>query len=742
MNIRWIAVLCLILAVLSISCACAADNTTDCNITQEDVSIPMEEIGPDDINITFDERMWQENLTDIEVELPDEAAGEFCIKIDDEPIYNETITDHTFTVPVKLPKPKFIIIANTYPPIDVRTYKVSAFYNGIDLNINRTLKVMLYPPDYNYISFPEEILQYKQNQVVMIFPRSANGTLEFYIDDRLFERTTPRPIFTWQTDPFSSLCLGNHTVRISYLGDEYYRPFNKTFNFTVTNVKITIPKVVNISHDDCIALETLPSTSGTVKVFIDGKLVKSARVENGEFIMSLEGYIKYTSREVKVAFEGNGISRTKSQQVSMTYDFDVWAKAFTYGDRNAIEIMLPDTLNNRLLTVTINGTEYAFAHEQNIANNIVEVDISGLDVGNYSMTVSFAGDDRFYALSRTYSFTVEYGFHVPDEVEYGDASKVYLKLPSDANGNMEVFIDGILFRSVRLNGGYAEARIDSFEPNEHKICLKYTGSDYDVCEFNSSFYLTPKITLTYRFTAGEDRYVTVEVAKSCRGHVIFTIDEKEYKVNIKDGIARISLKNLKAGEHDIYVDYYGANAYEDLYNWRVVTVSNAKIMLASSQATFKDVNIKIKLLTKDKKPFAYRTVTVKFNGKTYKIKTNRKGILTFKKSMKLKKKSYTLKVTYMGAKLTKRIKVSPIAVKVKKTKKRLTVKVFINKKAKNEIVKIKVNNKKFKVRTNRWGVAKLAIKKNVLKKLMKGKKVTYQATYLKGTVKYTVKVKK
>ena len=38
--------------------------------------------------------------------------------------------------------------------------------------------------------------------------------------------------------------------------------------------------------------------------------------------------------------------------------------------------------------------------------------------------------------------------------------------------------------------------------------------------------------------------------------------------------------------------------------------------------------------------------------------------------------------------------------------------------------------------------AKVTIKKNVLKKLKKGKKVTYQATYLKDTVKRTAKVKK
>ena len=40
------------------------------------------------------------------------------------------------------------------------------------------------------------------------------------------------------------------------------------------------------------------------------------------------------------------------------------------------------------------------------------------------------------------------------------------------------------------------------------------------------------------------------------------------------------------------------------------------------------------------------------------------------------------------------------------------------------------------------GVAKVTIPKSVLKKLKVGKKITYQATCIGETIKYTVKVKK
>jgi len=57
-------------------------------------------------------------------------------------------------------------------------------------------------------------------------------------------------------------------------------------------------------------------------------------------------------------------------------------------------------------------------------------------------------------------------------------------------------------------------------------------------------------------------------------------------------------------------------------------------------------------------------------------------------------------------------------------------------------VTFKFNGKKYKAKTNKKGVAKVTIKKSVLKKLKVGKTVKYQATYLKDTVKKSSVVKK
>ena len=434
----------------------------------------------------------------------DDVSGEFCILIDEEVIYNETITDSHFKVPVVLPKKSYELIVNIWPGIDCRRYKVNAFLNGEDLNINKTLQVMKLPPDYSYLHFQDEVLTTNDHQI-FVFPRSANGIVEIWLDGVLLNKTKAQPIIYFNK---LNLTLGNHSWKVLFYNDTYYNDFN------------------------------------------------TSKVEDKYFVLCLEQYLKKDSHEVKVIYENGKVKREKTQSISIVYDFDLLSEYFIYGEDNIIEIILPDTLNNKLLTVEINGTKYAFKRPAYAGNNFIEINISKLQAGKYSMHISYPGDDRFEAKDEIINFTVNYNIISPDYVEYKDTSFVYLNLPEDAHGNLVVYMDDKLFGNVTLKNGYAKIRVDTLLPGFHSMKVGYSGDDYEVEEYETLIHAAGRMTVSYSFTAGQNKYVVYDMPESSGGYVVFTINGKEHKVNVKNGKAMYSLKNLKAGDYEICIDYY------------------------------------------------------------------------------------------------------------------------------------------------------------------------------------------
>ena len=82
-------------------------------------------------------------------------------------------------------------------------------------------------------------------------------------------------------------------------------------------------------------------------------------------------------------------------------------------------------------------------------------------------------------------------------------------------------------------------------------------------------------------------------------------------------------------------------------------------------------------------------------------------------------------------------------VKFKTSKKLFTLKAKLKingKLQKGKTVTFKFNGKTYKAKTAN-GIAKVTIKKNVIKKLKKGKTYSVKVTYIKDTIKSTVKVR-
>ena len=97
--------------------------------------------------------------------------------------------------------------------------------------------------------------------------------------------------------------------------------------------------------------------------------------------------------------------------------------------------------------------------------------------------------------------------------------------------------------------------------------------------------------------------------------------------------------------------------YGDAIVKNKITVKSTLITKNVYKKVKKSANFKVKVLNSKGNAYKKQIVKIKFKGKTYKLKTNSKGIATFKIPKNLKAGKYVIKTTFNGLTNSNRITV-------------------------------------------------------------------------------------
>ncbi|MBQ2651977.1 MAG: hypothetical protein IJF83_00325 [Methanobrevibacter sp.] len=307
-----------------------------------------------------------------------------------------------------------------------------------------------------------------------------------------------------------------------------------------------------------------------------------------------------------------------------------------------------------------------------------------------------------------------------------------------------------------LSDGDGVAKIEITEvPGIYEMTTTYNNQTY---KNNVTVGLNPdtcivtdvnNISVDY----GSGEFFTVKVVSSdgkvaASGAVVnFTINGKSTLVlSDGDGVAKIEITEVPG-------IYEMTTAYNNQIYKNNVTV-NLNISTCKI-AENRDISVDygggkyftVKVVSSDGK-VAASGASVKFtiNGKSTTVPTDANGVAKIKITEVPKK--YTITTTFNGKSVKNTVTVKQVLktqkVTVKKTAKKFTLKATLKINGKlqsGKWISFKLNGKTYKVKTNSKGVAQKTLNSNVIKTLRKGKTYTVQVTYLKDTIKTTVKVR-
>ena len=556
---------------------------------------------------------------------------------------------------------------------------------------------------------------------------------------------------------FTGLSANEYLINVTYAETENY---TSAINDTVkANIQKATPTITvnteNTTYSEDLIVNITSDVSGkyTVKVGNQQKEIDLTAnvVGNVTFTgLSANEYlinVTYAETENYTSATNNTV---KANIQKATPTITVKAENATYPD-NVIIAINTDADGKYNITVG-NQTK-----EETLNAGTNTITFTGVKVGNYTITVKYGETENYTsAINDTVKVSVLKNEAFEPEISAintANETVITFTFPEDATGNVTVIVDGKQYNATVENGKAIVTM--PLIPLDSAVDFEYTGDkNYPAKSKKTSIANVTAIIkatdMTRGYNSGVDYQVTIVDGNGnpiAKKQVKFIINGKEYNATTNDeGIAILNLK-LAIGTHTVTT----VNPLNNKNVTKTVKITT-RITGNKNVNTYygKNYAYKLRIIGDDGKPVGSNVaVKVTVNGKAQTLKTDKNGYITLKFTKNYLPKTYTVTAEYKGIKVTNKVKVKQILtlkkVKVKKSAKKLVVKATLKegKKAlKNKKVTFKFKGKKYKAKTNKKGVAKVTIKKSVLKKLKVGKKVKYQVTYLKDTVKRSVKVKK
>ena len=321
-----------------------------------------------------------------------------------------------------------------------------------------------------------------------------------------------------------ALAAGTANITVSFVAnDKYYSAENKTIEVTVTLNDASVAAediTLDIGANATIAATTTPEG-----------LEVDYTPDNSGVVTVEDGVVtgvKAGTAKVTLTVGGDGVYAENSTTITVTVkkiDTTILAEEsleLTIGSNDTVLVVIEP------ISANLNAT---FASSN---PSIVTVDDDGnvkaVGVGNATITVSYAGDDKYNAAENvTVAVTVKDPKQnatmdiVTGEVVEDENSTITVNLPEDATGNVTAVVEGEEYTAPVVNGT-ANIAVPGLRPGNYSVPVTYSGDD----KYNPA---TEKITYNVEEVDKSDIISAPDVTKYFNGPERFVVNITDYKGN-------------------------------------------------------------------------------------------------------------------------------------------------------------------------------------------------------------------
>ena len=488
---------------------------------------------------------------------PNELNGTISLYIGGEIYYLEFINGTgNFTVD-KLPADEYNMIVY-YPGDDL--------HNSYIANVNFTIELI--PTQIN-ITFTD----YYVGDDVIVIVNLTNGTTglpTIYVDNKKVTYTNLSSVNLGKLD------YGVHTISVFYAGDKYYDSSVNITTFEVKKHNTTI--TVNVSDittklSEIITINVTNGTTGQVSVNINGTKYL-LDLKNSKVNLTLNN-LKAGTYTVNVTYLGdskynNSTFFTTFTVTKINSTLIVVTKDIIEGDVVVINVTTNDDASGIVL-IKVNNTEYKVA----IINGTAVLELYNVVSGNYSVNVTYDGDDVYANSSNSTKFTVTnktISTIELDNVTYTVNTPTSVNVTTNfENGLIDVYVDGIKQTSITVADYKAIVNVKGLTAGNHTLMFVYAGNEnftaltvvknITVSKFNSTVVVSAQDIET-------GNRITVDVNASGNGSATIVIFNSTkvlgtYSLLINNGIGSIIIPYIfnLTGTYNVNVTYNGDDVY-------------------------------------------------------------------------------------------------------------------------------------------------------------------------------------